>query len=235
MAQYKKAGEAIHLPFHFLLMIFVEALVTMGWCAYNPSLAFKVPEGSSGTKGVSGTFAHWLASHPTFMTCWHNFMVMLDGRGGHEAMRAAMSNLQFSVTSLVTSSEDPTFGWLVAAHLIMARVHLFCTNLDTASFGAPLTMEEERMASARARLVKKPSVARNDQPASRGGGGGSSNGGHHHKKARTSGSFNNNNNNRNNNKSSCPFHPGAYHPVETCTKFLALAKGVNSGASDKSG
>ena len=34
MAQYKKAGEAIHLPFHFLLMIFVDRSVFSCFIAF---------------------------------------------------------------------------------------------------------------------------------------------------------------------------------------------------------
>ena len=239
MAQYKRAMEAVYLPFHFLIMIFVDALVHMGWSPYNPALGFKIPEVSSGTKGMAGFFPHWCQSLSTYSMCWFNFLAMLDSHGGHPAMRAAMSNLQFSISAMVASSEDAEYGWSVAAHLIIARVHAFCTSLDVAALGAPLSMEEERNASARARIVKKPTQPRtNSQSFLRGGFNG---GGHQSKRPRNSGSFNTNNNNntRNNNnrgnQGSCPFHPGASHPVETCTKFLALAKNVNSNASERSG
>lgn len=48
MVGYNKAWNASALPFHFLLLIFIEALVHMGWCDYNTALGFKIPESHTG-------------------------------------------------------------------------------------------------------------------------------------------------------------------------------------------
>ena len=42
MLPYMKAWNNTALPYHFLMVIFIEALVHMGWCDYNPGLGFKI-------------------------------------------------------------------------------------------------------------------------------------------------------------------------------------------------
>ena len=48
MVPYLKAWNATALPYHFMLLIFIEALCYMGWCDYNNALGFKIPEVHSG-------------------------------------------------------------------------------------------------------------------------------------------------------------------------------------------
>lgn len=150
---------------------------------------------------------------------------MLDDKGGHPEVRGAMASLQPTITSLVTTHDDEDYGWLIGAHIIMARLHNFCITMDPTAIGAPLSLEEERKAVARARVVKKPSVPRDNR---------GDNTGPRSKKPR------NDHKPPSNNKGGkkqggCPFHPGTDHPIEQCRKFLELAKKHAGGSSDNSG
>jgi len=64
MVPYMKSWNATALPYHFLLIIFIEALVHMGWCDYNPGLGFKIPESHSGE--FPGSLTH-LASPSIYL------------------------------------------------------------------------------------------------------------------------------------------------------------------------
>ena len=151
--QYKRAAEAVHLVYHFLLMAFIESLHHMGWSDINPTLGFKIPDNPNGVATKAGTMPHWLVSFSTFLACWGNWMMLIDARGGDRAMRDAMSSLQHIVTGMMQGAMDPDGTWLMAAHLIMARVHKLCVSLRPDVIGAELTLQEEREASNRARSV----------------------------------------------------------------------------------
>lgn len=225
MSVYKGAVEATQLAFHCLVMVWVDALFHMGWSAFNPSLGFKLPDASAGSKTNSGFFPHWLQSFPTWLQCWAEFGSMLDAKGGHPELRGAMASLQTTITSMATTHEDAEYGWLIGAHVIMARVHNFCTTMDPKAIGAPLSLEEERKALTRARLIKKPYVPRDTH---------GDNAGPRSKKPRSD--FKPSSNNKGGKKQGgCPFHPGTNHPIEQCRKFLELAKKHSSGSSDNSG
>lgn len=138
-----------------------------------------------------------------------------------------MAALQTTITTLYTTQEDQKRGWLVCAHVILNRVHIFCTTLRPETLGVPLTLEEERQAMARVKSVegtgngaktsshfprhedrrdygasrKKP--RRDFQPGNRGGprqGGG------------------------------CPIHPGAGHTMRDCRTIINMARQMGGNA-----
>ena len=49
---YMQALKATAMPYHFLFVIFVEALIQMGWSEFNSTLGFKIPEVQSGERPI---------------------------------------------------------------------------------------------------------------------------------------------------------------------------------------
>jgi hypothetical protein len=67
MMPYVKAWNASNLVYHFLLLIFVEALVHMGWCEYNTALGFKIPDSHAGEFFINCSTAYSVL-HPSLLT-----------------------------------------------------------------------------------------------------------------------------------------------------------------------
>ena len=168
--QYMTAMRAVEQPCHQLIMIWIDSLHHMGWCQYNTTMGYRIPDSPSGAATKAGTMPHWLLSYPTFVQCWGQFLSMLEQRGGDSLLREAMMQLQRFVTSMIHNAEsDAETAWLIAAHFVLDRVHRFLTTLDPQAFASAPTMFEEREAMGRARSVSaaKPPVNRPQGPAKR--------------------------------------------------------------------
>lgn len=235
--QYRSVADTTHLPFHFLLLIFVEALHHMGWCEFNPFVGFALPVSASGAATKSGFMPHWCQSFTSFSTCWAAFMTQLEAKGGDKAMRDGMQGLQAVVTGMMAANVNDTAQWLVTAHVIMQRVHTLCVDLDSAALGKPLTLAEERTAGIRAAKAAPSKASTPSQPGpSNGQGSGAS----------QQGQGNNNNRRRlrpqqqdswqRNGRprnfvigarvvgSDCPYHPQQGHTVFQCDHFTRLQR-----------
>lgn len=168
--QYMPAMKAVDQPCHPLVMTWVDSLHHMGWCEYNTTMGYRIPDAPSGAATKPGMMPHWLLSYPTWVQCWGQFLSILEKRGGDSLLREAMMQLQRYVTSMIHNAEfEADLAWSVAAHFVLDRVHRFLTSLDPQTLSSPPTMFEEREAAGRARSVHtvKPSAPRTPGPSKR--------------------------------------------------------------------
>jgi hypothetical protein len=228
MGPYKVAMAATSLVFHFLLVMWAKDLTKMGFSPFNPTLGWRVPGGSAFTYNTANGFLpHWLHGFHVWLQVWANFLLELDTKGGCPELRRAMSDLQSIITTLFTTQEDQERGWLVCAHVILARVHVFCTTLRPECLGAPLTLVEERQAMARVKAVdngiKTPSTyPRHDNNDRRDFGGA-------RKKPRRD--FQGGNRGGPRHSDRCPIHPGAGHSLKECRTVINMARQMGGNAN----
>ena len=231
--QYRAVAEAYHLTLHFLLLIFVEALHHMGWVSYNPFAGFAVPATAAGGATKPGYMPSWARDYPTFVTCWAGFLDQLQQRGGHKEMEGAMQGLQAVVVGIMGANVMDAGQWLVAAHVIMGRLHQLCVDLNIAKVGAPLTLAEERTATTRAKAVQPQTKGQAQQAAPASGGGGASSqqagGGANRRRNRGPGGDQGGRNNRPRQGpppratgTDCPWHPGKGHTTFQCDNYTKL-------------
>jgi hypothetical protein len=150
---YRAALSATHLVFFFLLSIWAKDLSKMGYNPFNPTMGWRMSGGSTHYTTAVGYFPNWLQGFSTWVQVWPNYIKELERLGGCPALRQAMTALQDTITTLVYTGDDQEYQWLVAAHVILTRVHHFCTSLNPEVLGVSLTLEEERQAMARVRAV----------------------------------------------------------------------------------
>ena len=229
--QYRAVATTSAEPFHFLLLIFVEALHHMGWCDYNPFMGFAVPMSAGAGPTKAGCMPHWCRDYTTFITCWASFQQKLSLAGGHPVMATAMQALATIVTSMVGANVNDATQWLVAAHVVMARLHDLCTTLDPTKLSAPLSLVEERNAMNRAKQVPQAK----GQPSSiAGAASGRDNGSSTTDRRRPRAPPPRNEWQRNQRArpvigarvvgTECPYHPGQGHSLFECNHYQRLSR-----------
>ena len=231
MGPYKAAMAATTLVFHFLLVMWAKDLMKMGFSPFNPTLGWRIPGGSAfNYNTTNGYLPHWLHGFHVWLQVWANYLLELDAKGGCPELRHAMAALQTTITTLFTTQEDLERGWLICAHVILTRIHVFCTTLRPECLGAPLTLEEERQAMARAKAVdsgsngaKAPSTfARHDNHDRRDFGGA-------RKKPRRDFQGGNRGGSRQGDR--CPIHPGAGHSLKECRTVINMARQMTGNSN----
>ena len=218
---YQKALAARNQRHYLVTVKFVDCLVRGGWSEDDSTTGLRLTNESSNTN-TRGSMPHFNNSFTTFLAYATATSARLEQLEAERDFREAWQGLIATVTTMMHGNQTSS-QWLITAHLIMGRLHRYCTTLQPSVLSAEPTFREVKEAKNRAASVapKKEVDASASKPFR-------SFGGPPNKRFKPSGG-----NRQNSWKPSggdsggCPFHGGAPHSVTECKTFLALASKHN--------
>jgi hypothetical protein len=219
---YMKALSSRHLRHHGVLIKLIDYLIKVGWSDDDTTAGLRIAS-ESGSSNAKGSMPHFNNSFTTFLAYATSTLARLEQLEADRDLREAWQGLIATVTGMMHGNQTSS-QWLITAHLIMGRLHRYCTTLQPSALSADPSFKEVKEAENRAASVapKKPDVdfTSTKQPRSFEGPP--------MKRFKQSGS------NRQNtwrpsggDSNGCPFHGGAPHPVTECKIFLSLASKLN--------